>query len=210
MSKPICGPFKCQAGTRTGKTKAMESASKASKNVATPMMIRALTCHNEIGRRSIRATTSSMAPSPPAMLPVALIVCSPPLPRTRCPPAMAEGAARSNKLYGNAAELAKVGMQRIAFPGKHHARERGGENDMADIERHAVLAELVGEPRHAERGMAEHAGGDAGLLDLRVAIHDAADPAQVDLQRPDRPAADNDARRGAVGRHGVEYFSRGF
>ncbi len=75
---------------------------------------------------------------------------------------------------------------------------------MADFQRHAVLAELVGEPSDAERGMAEHAGGDAGLLDLRIAIHDAADPAQIDIERPDRPAADDDAGRGAVVGDGVE------
>jgi hypothetical protein len=35
--------------------------------------------------------------------------------------------------------------------------------------------------------MAEHAGGDAGLLDLGIAVHDAADPAQVDVERTGRP-----------------------
>ena len=56
--------------------------------------------------------------------------------------------------------------------------------------------------------MAEHAGGDAGLLDLGVAVHDAADPAQIDVQRSDRPAADDDAGGGAVVGHGVENLAR--
>jgi hypothetical protein len=54
--------------------------------------------------------------------------------------------------------------------------------------------------------MAEHAGGDAGLLDLRF-CHDAGDPAQVDVHRPDRPAADHDAGGGAVVRS-VEDLAR--
>src|SRR5882672_7244952 len=36
----------------------MESASKASKNVAVPMMMRVRTCQEDRGSRSIRATTS--------------------------------------------------------------------------------------------------------------------------------------------------------
>ena len=79
---------------------------------------------------------------------------------------------------------------------------------MTRLERHAVLAELVGEPGDAERGMPEHAGGDAGLLDLRIAVHDAADPAQIDSERPDRPAADDDAGSGAVVGNGVENLAR--
>src|SRR5580704_200485 len=78
-------------------------------------------------------------------------------------------------------------MQRVAFFGEHHAGERAGEHEMTGLERNLVLAELVGEPGDAERGMAEHAGSDAGLFDLGVAIHNAADPAQIDLQRTDRP-----------------------
>ena len=41
----------------------MAMASKASKNVATPTMIRVFTCHHEVGSRSIRATTLSTAPA---------------------------------------------------------------------------------------------------------------------------------------------------
>src|SRR5262245_10821726 len=52
--------------------------------------------------------------------------------------------------------------------------------------------------------MAEHAGGDAGLLDLGVLVHDAADPAQVDVHRADRTAADRDAGGSAVVGDGVE------
>src|SRR5712691_11078076 len=70
---PICGGVSFQSGTMTGRIDAMTSASKASKKVATPTMIRALTCHHDVGRRSNRATISStdervlaasMCPSP--------------------------------------------------------------------------------------------------------------------------------------------------
>ena len=43
----------------TGSTVAIASASKASKKVATPTMIRVLTCHHEVGSRSSRATMLS-------------------------------------------------------------------------------------------------------------------------------------------------------
>jgi hypothetical protein len=57
----------------TGSTDAIANASKASKKVATPTMMRALTCHHEVGRRSSRATTSSTEERVPA----ASIVSSP-------------------------------------------------------------------------------------------------------------------------------------
>src|ERR1051326_2539806 len=90
-----------------------------------------------------------------------------------------QGKSRSNKLYGETAEQTEIGVQRVALAGEHDAGERAGEHQVAGIERDAVLAELVGEPGDAERRMAEHAGGDAGLLDLGVALPDAADPAQI-------------------------------
>ncbi len=52
--------------------------------------------------------------------------------------------------------------------------------------------------------MAEHAGRQARLLDFGVAVHDAADPAQIDVQWSDRTAAERDAGRGAVVCDGVE------
>src|SRR5262245_38320103 len=50
----------------TGSTEAIANASKASKKVATPTMMRALTCHAEVGRRSRRATISSTEERVPA------------------------------------------------------------------------------------------------------------------------------------------------
>src|SRR5215471_13287146 len=73
IMSPICGGVSFQSGTMTGRIDAITSASKASKNVATPTMIRALTCHHDVGRRSSRATilstdarvvAASMYPSP--------------------------------------------------------------------------------------------------------------------------------------------------
>src|SRR5712691_8010963 len=113
-----------------------------------------------------------------------------------------------NELHRDAAERAEVGVQRVALLREHHAREGARQHDMAGLERDAVGAELVGEPGNAERGMAEHAGGDAGLLDLGILVHDAADPAQVHVERADRPAADHDAGGGAVVGDGVEDLAR--
>src|SRR5262245_45735691 len=60
IKKPICGGASFQSGTSTGSTLAIASASNASKKVATPTMMRALTCHHDVGRRSSRATTSAV------------------------------------------------------------------------------------------------------------------------------------------------------
>src|SRR5712692_4121879 len=56
--------------------------------------------------------------------------------------------------------------------------------------------------------MAEHTSGDAGLLDLGIAVHDAADPAQVDIERADRPATDHYPGGGAIVRDRVENLAR--
>src|SRR5262245_65895445 len=96
----------------------------------------------------------------------------------------------SHELHGDAAERAEVGMQGVALLGEHHAGERAGEHQVARLQRDAVRAELVGEPGDTQRRMAEHTGGHTGLLDLGVAVHDAADPAQVDLHGSDRPRSE--------------------
>src|SRR5437764_10672183 len=75
MMKPMSGPESFHSGTSTGRTVAMAMAAKASKNVATPTMIRVLTCHHEVGSRSIRATTLSTAPAGAAKL--VLMMASP-------------------------------------------------------------------------------------------------------------------------------------
>src|ERR1700693_4979379 len=67
---------------------------------------------------------------------------------------------------------------------------------------------LVAEPGAAERRMPKHAAAQAGLLDLGIAVHDAADPAQIDIERTDRPAADHDTRRGAIVGNRVENLAR--
>src|SRR5580658_4774776 len=59
MRNPICGGVSFQICTIAGRIEAIASASNASKKVATPIMMRVLTCHQEIGRRSTRATISS-------------------------------------------------------------------------------------------------------------------------------------------------------
>src|SRR3954454_14610134 len=59
----MAGPDSFPIGTSTGRTVAIAMASKASKKVATPTMIRVLTCQDEVGSRSIRATTLSTAPA---------------------------------------------------------------------------------------------------------------------------------------------------
>jgi hypothetical protein len=58
----------------TGRTDAMASASKASKKVATPTMIRVLICHHEVGKRSSRATMRSTAEGGAPSLMISLVL----------------------------------------------------------------------------------------------------------------------------------------
>src|SRR5438445_8364881 len=89
-------------------------------------------------------------------------------------------------------------MQGVAFLREHDAGERACQHEVTGLERDAVAAELVREPSYAERRVTEHSGGNAGLFYLGILVHDAADPAQIDIEWSDRPAADHDPGGGAV------------
>src|SRR5262249_61507416 len=98
----------------------------------------------------------------------------------------------SNQLPRDAPGRAEVGGQGVALVRQPPPGKRARQHEMARLERNAVASELIGEPCDPERGMTEHPGGNAGLLDLGILVHDAAHPAQVDVERSDRPTADDD------------------
>src|SRR5689334_7589344 len=102
------------------------------------------------------------------------------------------------ELDGKPAERTEIGVQRITLLRENDTGKRAGEHDVSRLERMPMRTDLVGKPGNAERRMAEHARRKPRLLDLRVAIHDAADPAQVDIHRPDWPSAHGDAGGGAI------------
>ena len=56
----------------------------------------------------------------------------------------------------------------------------------------------TGQPHDAEGRVAEHAGGDARFLDRAVAAAKRADPAKIDVARPDLLASADDAGVGGV------------
>src|SRR4051794_10083240 len=114
----------------------------------------------------------------------------------------------SGELERDAPERAEICAHGVALLRPHHTRERAGEYEVALLQRDAVLTQLIGEPRDAHRWMAEHAGGHTRFLDLGIAHHDAADPAQIDIHRTDRTAADHDAGGSAVVRDRVEDLAR--
>src|SRR5689334_837467 len=68
----------------------------------------------------------------------------------------------------------------------------------------AVRSDFVGKPGNAERGMAKNARGEPGFLDFGVAVHDAADPTQIDIHRTDRTTAHRNTGSGAVIRNSVD------
>ena len=60
---PTSGAVMCHSGTRIGRTKAIDSALNASKNVALPMTMRARTNQRDVGTRSMRAIKAAAASS---------------------------------------------------------------------------------------------------------------------------------------------------
>jgi hypothetical protein len=77
------------------------------------------------------------------------------------------------------------------------------------FQRFAVRRDLVGQPGHAGGRVVQHRGGQAGFLDHAVLEQHGADPAQVHVHRPHRPAAQHDAGVGGEVADGVEHLAHG-
>src|SRR5579872_6327025 len=103
-----------------------------------------------------------------------------------------------------------VGLDRVTLAGLDRADEGPREHDLARFQRKSQRRDLVGEPRDGRGGMIEHAGGEPGLFQLAIAIAERTDPAQVGIERPQRPSAEHDAGVRSIVRDGVEDLSRGF
>src|SRR6478736_5428593 len=78
-------------------------------------------------------------------------------------------------LFGRLSEVAAhravgaiIGLNCVALAGLDRTDEGAGEHDLPGLERKAERRDLVGEPGHRSRGMIEHAGGKARLLELAV------------------------------------------
>jgi hypothetical protein len=110
----------------------------------------------------------------------------------------------SYKLNSESAESAEISMQRVTLLREYDTGERAGENNMPGLKDVPEWTNLVGEPGHAERRVTQHSGGQTGLLDLRIAVHDAPHPAQIDIHRSNWPPAHRDAGRGAVIRNCID------
>src|SRR5213592_1455376 len=106
--------------------------------------------------------------------------------------------SRSDELAGHRSEPAVISMERVASDDFDRACKRSRQHHFAGVEKLALGGQPVGEPGHAVGGMVEDAGGDAGLLDLAVAKQQRANPAQVEIERPNGPAADDERRIGGV------------
>src|ERR1700676_1225234 len=61
--RPTSGAVMCHSGTRIGRTKAIDNALNASKNVALPMTTRARTNQRDVGTCSMRAIKAAAASS---------------------------------------------------------------------------------------------------------------------------------------------------
>src|SRR6266702_2687893 len=100
-----------------------------------------------------------------------------------------------DELHRDAAQGTEVAVQGVALVGEHDASERAGEDEVTGFERRAHLPQFVREPGDAQGRMAENACGEPRLLDLGIAVHDSAHPAQVRFHRADRAPADDEIGR---------------
>src|SRR5882724_10641192 len=94
----------------------------------------------------------------------------------------------SDELAGHRSELAVIGVKRVTLDDVYGACKRSRQHHFAGVEKFALGGQPVGEPGHAVGGMVENAGGDAGLFDLAIAKQQRADPAQIEIERPNGPA----------------------
>ena len=99
-------------------------------------------------------------------------------------------------------------MKRIAFLRKDDAGKRAGEHNMSWLKCVTVRADLVGKPCHAKGRMTEYAGSETCFFNFGIAGHDAAHPAQIDVERADRPAAHRNAGGRAIVRNGIDNLAR--
>src|SRR5262245_8449587 len=108
------------------------------------------------------------------------------------------------KLDSKSAERPEIGVQSVALLREYDAGKRAGKHDVSWFERMPLWANFVGEPGDAKCRMTQHPGSQTRFFDLRIPVHDATDPAQVDIHGPNRPTAHCDTGRGAVVRNGID------
>src|SRR5690349_2433927 len=101
-----------------------------------------------------------------------------------------------------------VGLDRVALAGLDRADEGSRQHHLSRLERQSIRRDLAREPGHGGRGMVEYAGRKARLFLLTVTIAQRADPAQVRIERADRPAAEHNAGVGRVVGDGVKNLAR--
>src|ERR1700722_19378517 len=99
----------------------------------------------------------------------------------------------SDEIATDRAVGAIVGLDCVALAGLDRTDERPRQHDLAGFQRQPVGCDLVGKPGHGGRGMIEHARAGLALFQLTVTITQRADPAQVGVERAQRPAAEHDA-----------------
>src|SRR5215469_11775376 len=99
-------------------------------------------------------------------------------------------------------------MEGVAGSRGNGSCERAGHHQFAGIETLAKRSELIGEPRDAVGGVVQHRRSDAGFLKHAVSIAERTDPAQVDVERANRAAANYQRRIGRIVCDGVDHAPR--
>ncbi|MNR02061.1 hypothetical protein D3C85_1178990 [compost metagenome] len=69
---------------------------------------------------------------------------------------------------------------------------------MSGFQPGVVLGKLVREPGNTQRGMPQHRGRHTRFLNHAIFKKQSANPAQINIHRPHRPAAQHDAGAGRV------------
>src|SRR3569833_816256 len=98
---------------------------------------------------------------------------------------------RLSEVAAHRAVGAIVGLNCVALAGLDRTDEGAGEHDLAGLQCKAERCSLVGKPGHGGRGMIEHAGGKAGLLEQAEPEAENTEPAQIRFERADRVAAEH-------------------
>ena len=81
---------------------------------------------------------------------------------------------------GGGAEGAEIGMEAAAGRGLDGADEAAGKDDIARFQALTIPRKPLDKPENPGDGIIEYARAKAGFLDHAIALHDRANPAQVE------------------------------
>ena len=101
----------------------------------------------------------------------------------------------------------KIDVKFVTGSREDRRSETAAQHDLARFQGFIPLRQLVGEPCHAQCGVAQHRRRDPGILDYAIAMDQRRYPAQIG-RAGDGLTADNKSGAGGVVGYRVEHFAR--